>query len=72
MNAPIHPELLRAGPLDAAQPVAAAGFRYVWQGKFGSMTIEVAGGQAYVNGEVVEPARALESPKPEVAGRADY
>src|SRR5262249_37591755 len=31
--------------------------RYVWEGKFGSMLIEVRHGQAYVNGQLVEPVR---------------
>ena len=30
--------------------------RYVWEGKFGSMLIEVVGDKIFVNGKPVEPA----------------
>jgi len=36
--------------------------RYVWEGKFGSMHIEVRDGHAYVNGRAVEPAEPDASP----------
>ena len=37
--------------------LAAEGvLRYVWEGKFGSMLIEVEAGKAYVNGAAVELA----------------
>lgn len=35
-----------------------------WQSRFGLITIEVRGGQTYVNGDLVEPAVALEAGKP--------
>ena len=38
-------------------PLAAEGvLRYVWDGRFGSMLIEVKEGRAYVNGQAVESA----------------
>ena len=30
--------------------------RYVWESRFGDILIEVRDGQAYVNGQAVEPA----------------
>jgi hypothetical protein len=40
-------------------PLAAAGVqRYVWEGRFGSMLIEVVNGVAYVNGGRVEAIAA--------------
>lgn len=59
MNAPLLPEVLsRLEPNPQTDlPLAAEGvLRYVWEGKFGPMLIEVREGQAYVNGQVVEPA----------------
>ncbi|HEY9065095.1 MAG TPA: hypothetical protein VIO33_08940 [Burkholderiaceae bacterium] len=57
MNAPLHPEVLRlreASP-QAALPLATEGVqRYVWEGRFGAMLIEVLDGIVYVNGERVE------------------
>lgn len=58
MNAPLLPEVLsRLAPTPQAElPLAADGvLRYMWEGKFGSMLIEVRDGQAYVNGQLVEP-----------------
>ena len=59
MNAPLHPEVLRlreASP-QAALPLSSEGVqRYVWEGRFGAMLIEVVDGVAYVNGERVDPA----------------
>jgi hypothetical protein len=59
-NAPPLPQhLLR--PPDAASPqcelpLATAGvLRYVWEGRYGSMLIEVMGGEVFVNGQRVEP-----------------
>ena len=38
-------------------PLATEGvLRYVWEGRFGSMLIEVAGDKIFVNGAFVEPA----------------
>lgn len=68
MNAPLLPEVLsRLEPSPQAElQLAAEGvLRYVWEGKFGSMLIEVREGQAYVNGQVVEPAEIT----PEVGHR---
>lgn len=60
MNAPLLQEVLarrEAGP-QADLPLAAEGvLRYVWEARFGSMLIEVRDGRAYVNGQLVEPAR---------------
>ena len=57
MNAPLFPEVFRVRD-DCAQealPLATEGvLRYVWEGRFGSMLIEVADGVAYVNGARVE------------------
>lgn len=56
MNAPFFPEVLqvRASPQEAL-PLATEGvLRYVWEGRFGSMLIEVVDGIAYVNGARVE------------------
>ncbi|WP_280154490.1 hypothetical protein [Piscinibacter sp. XHJ-5] len=68
MNAPLLPEILaREGDSPQADlPLAAEGvLRYVWEGKFGPMLIEVRGGCAYVNGQVVEPAAPAPAPAPE-------
>jgi len=57
MNATLLPEILR---LNEASPqgtlaLATEGVqRYVWEGRFGAMLIEVVDGVAYVNGERVE------------------
>lgn len=60
MNAPLLPEILtRLDPSPQVDlPLAAEGvLRYVWEGKFGSMLIEVRDGLVFVNGEVVEPVQ---------------
>jgi len=44
-----------ARPADPPRPGEAL-FRYLWQGRFGQMLIEVDEGRAYVNGQFVEPA----------------
>jgi hypothetical protein len=57
MNAPLHPEALRLreDSQQGALPLLTEGVqRYVWEGRFGSMLIEVIDGVAYVNGERVE------------------
>lgn len=38
-------------------PVPGPFQRFVWEGRFATMVIEVRDGLAYVNGQVVEPAR---------------
>lgn len=61
MNAPLHPEILtrRGDSHQSELPLASEGvLRYVWEGKFGSMLIEVKDGRAYVDGQPVEPADA--------------
>ncbi|HET7793793.1 MAG TPA: hypothetical protein VFL64_10460 [Rhizobacter sp.] len=58
MNAPLLPEVfLGLDALNEPQlPLAAEGVqRYVWEGRFGAMLIEVRDGHAYVNGQRVEP-----------------
>jgi hypothetical protein len=61
MNAPLLPEIfLGALPSQEPQlPLAAEGVqRFVWEGRFGAMLIEVRAGVAYVNGQPVEPFSA--------------
>lgn len=58
MNAPLLPEALsRLAPSPQAElPLATDGvLRYVWEGRFGSMLLEVREGQVFVNGDVVVP-----------------
>lgn len=58
MNAALLPEvLLGVDPFEEPQlPFATEGIqRYVWEGRFGAMLIEVKQGSAYVNGQRVEP-----------------
>lgn len=65
MNAPLLPQVLsrRDDTPQAELPLATEGvLRYVWEGKFGSMLVEVKDGQAYVNGRRVEPAEPPEMP----------
>jgi len=57
-DALLLPEVLqlRDDSPQATLPLASEGvLRYVWEGRFGSMLIEVVGGVAYVNGARVEP-----------------
>ena len=69
MNAPLLREVLllqdsRQSPL----PLATEGVeRYVWEGSFGPMLIEVIEGVAFVNGQRVEPLAGLGdvNPKPD-------
>jgi hypothetical protein len=59
MNAPLNTEILLrpGGGHQAELQLASEGvLRYVWEGRFGFMLIEVRGGQVYVNGGLVEPA----------------
>jgi len=57
MNLALAPEvLLRPDDGQAALPLASVGVqRWVWEGKFGAILIEVIEGRVFVNGEVVEP-----------------
>ena len=57
MNAPLLPEVLvrRSASSQGDLPLAAEGvLRYLWEGRFGPMLIEVKDGQAFVNGKAVE------------------
>lgn len=59
MNAPLLPEILthRDSTPQTDLPLAAEGvLRYVWEGRFGAMLIEVRDGEVFVNGQRVEPA----------------
>lgn len=59
MNAPLLPEILnrRDETPQAELPLAAEGVqRVVWEGRFGTMLIEVRDGQVFVDGQRVEPA----------------
>jgi hypothetical protein len=58
MNAPLHLERLLGEPASpqAALPLATPGVqRWVWQGRYGAMLIEVQGEQVFVNGQHVPP-----------------
>jgi hypothetical protein len=58
MNAPLASDVLlqRERVHQTALPLETPGVqRWVWEGKFGSMLIEVAGGDVFVNRERVEP-----------------
>lgn len=65
MNAPLNTEVLlrpEADPQVDLQLATEGVQRYVWEGRFGSMLIEVRSGQVYVNGGLVEPASAEAQP----------
>lgn len=67
MNAPLLPEILsrRGTSPQADLALAAEGvLRYIWEGKFGSMLIEVKDGRAFVNGQPVVPAEAAAASLP--------
>ena len=57
MSAPAQPEVLLRDPTpQGALPLVTEGvMRYVWNGRFSAMLIEVRDGVAYVNGHRVEP-----------------
>lgn len=63
MNAPLLPDRLlpRCDPAtepaaQAALPLASPGVqRWVWEGRYGPMLIEVAGEDVFVNGQRVPP-----------------
>jgi hypothetical protein len=68
MNAALLPEvLLGVDPFEEPQlPLATEGVqRYVWEGRFGAMLIEVKQGSAYVNGQRVEPFASTSAPMKE-------
>lgn len=57
MNAPLLPEILRRDSPSAQGdlPLAAEGIqRFVWEGRWGPMLIEVRGERIFVNGDRVE------------------
>lgn len=59
MNAPLLPEVLaRREPSPQVDlPLGTDGvLRYVWEGRFGPVLIEVRNGQVFVNERLVEPA----------------
>ena len=59
MNAPLRTDIFaRLTPTPQSDlPLAAEGVqRYVWEGRFGPMLIEVREGRVFVNGVLVEPA----------------
>jgi hypothetical protein len=63
MNAPVLPEKLlpRGEPraeasAQVALPLATPGVqRWVWEGRYGPMLVEVAGDEVFVNGQRVQP-----------------
>ena len=65
MNAALLPEFLLGidPPGEPQLPLASKGVqRYVWEGRFGAMLIEVKGGVVFVNGQRVEPHVAAVHP----------
>jgi hypothetical protein len=59
MNAPINTEVLLrppGGQQSELQLATEGVLRYLWEGRFGTMLIEVKEGQVYVNGGLVEQA----------------
>jgi hypothetical protein len=65
VSTPVLPEVLHLRAASPQVSVALAtedGQRLVWEGRFGSMLIEVVEGVAYVNGERVEPVGAMDPP----------
>jgi hypothetical protein len=58
MNAPLGSQvlLLREDDAQASLPLSTPGVqRWVWESRYGSMLIEVLGGDVYVNSRLVEP-----------------
>ena len=58
MNAPLAPEafLRTSKTAQTDLPLVAEGvWRYVWEGRWGAMLIEVVGERVFVNGDAVEP-----------------
>jgi hypothetical protein len=65
MNAPLSAEvlLLRESSSQASLPLAAQGVqRWLWEGRYGRMLIEVVGGCVYVNSQLVEAHAAVKPP----------
>ena len=63
MNAQPLPEVLLGvdSPQEPQLPLASVGVqRYVWEGRFGPMLIEVKDGTVFVNGQRVEPHIAVD------------
>lgn len=68
MNAPLLPEILSRRDIapQSELPLAAEGVqRYLWEGRFGAMLIEVRDGQVFVDGQRVEPAEPPSPPRPD-------
>jgi hypothetical protein len=67
MNAPVLPEKLLPGSdpsPQAALALATPGVqRWVWEGLYGPMLIEVSGNQVFVNGQRVEPHASPDGPR---------
>ena len=62
MTAPLSPEVLlhRENQLQADLPLCTEGVaRWVWEGRYGAMLIEVVDGVILVNGKRVEPHRGF-------------
>lgn len=62
MNAVLVPEVLklREDTQQSALPLSTAGVqRYVWEGRFGAMLIEVVDGVIYVNGDRIDRIRDM-------------
>ena len=60
MNAPVCPDvlLLRDEAAQSALPLSTPGVqRWVWEGRYGRMLIEVAGNDVFVNSQRVEAHR---------------
>ena len=58
MNAPLHPGVLLSSIYEPQLPLPLAAdgvLRWVWQGRFGDMLIEVLDGEVFVNSSKVEP-----------------
>jgi hypothetical protein len=67
VSAPLLPEILarRGQTAQADLPLASEGVqRYLWEGRFGPVLIEVKDGRVYVNEKVVEPAQSSLGPTP--------
>jgi hypothetical protein len=63
MNAPLAPEILLRSSTSAQVDLAFASEgvqRYVWEGRWGAMLIEVVGGRVFVNGDPVESLDSAE------------
>lgn len=66
MNAPLLPEVLLGidTSLEPLLPLETEGvLRYVWEGRFGAILIEVRDGVVSVNGAPVEPLVITERPR---------